>query len=366
MGRKKVLITLNNYRLHGIEYYSLLLAKHIDKNNYNITIAVPGRGQFCEILDNENINYIVFNRGSNKAYSIKGIINLYKYFRKNRFDIIHAQAGIVPCILGKLFRIKLIIEHKHGLDFTEEQIDEMRFHNKFYEKLKKYFVDYTITDCNHDKEILVNKFRYDFKKVIVIYNCIEKLKSDNNENKKINNKFTIGTIGRLTYQKGQEYFIEMANVLINEGFNYQFFIYGEGEKFYKYSELIKKYNIEDHVFLKGYTNNVYKALSEMDIFVLTSRYEGIPYVLLFAMNASVPIICTDVGGINEIIKHQENGILVEKENVDELVNQIKRLVNDKDLMISLKRNAKKNLEENYLIDKTTKSLERLYSSGSNI
>lgn len=355
---KKILLTVGNFELYGTEQYVLLLSKYINKDKYDITVAIPGFGPYCEILDKEKIKYIIFNDKSNKTHSFKGIINLYRYLRKNKFDIIHAHAGIAPCVLGKLLNIKMVIEHRHGIHYTEEQIKRMKFVKVLYERAKKFFVNYTITDCRNDKEILINKFNYKKHKIVIINNCIEKYKL---KYEKKSDKCIIGTMGRLTYQKGQEYFIEMANVLLKEGYNYSFYIYGLGENFNMYNELIKKYKIGGSVFLKGYGNDVYKALGEMDIFVLTSRFEGIPYVIFNAMNMALPIVCTDVGGVREVINHMENGIIVQKGNVNELVTQIKNLVANKNLMKTLGQNAKKDLEKNYLIDKTIKSIEELYS-----
>jgi glycosyltransferase involved in cell wall biosynthesis len=277
----------------------------------------------------------------------------------NKFDIIHAQAGIVPCIIGKFLRVKLIIEHKHGLDFTMDKILKMKFFKLYYERLKKYFVDYTFTGCKSDKNILINKFRYNSQKIIVIYNGIEPHSEipEITENKPL----ILGNIGRLTYQKAQEVFIDMAKEINFKGIQCKYYLYGIGENYELYKKLIENYNLSDKIFLRGYTDNVYEALNNIDIFVLTSRYEGIPYVILQAMDYAKPIISTNVGGINEIIEDGFNGLLVNNGDVSELTEKVINLIENKKLRTELSKNARYSLLENYTIEKTIQSLEEIYN-----
>jgi len=316
--KKKVLLTVNNNRLSGIEKFTFLLAEYLNKDKYSVRVGVPTYGPLCELFEKNEVEYFIFNNGRNESHSIKGICNLFNHIRKYKYDIVHAQAGIAPCMIAKFLGVKLILEHKHGLDFTDEQIKNMNIVKLYYERTKKYFTDYTLTGCAKDKLVLQNKFKYRENTVITVYNGLE---NTNEIFKKVNgNKFIIGTIGRLTFQKGQEYFIEMAKNLSDENKNFEFHIYGEGENYESYNKLIKNYGIEEKVFLKGYTNNVSEIMNTFDLFVLTSRYEGIPYVILEAMRNSVPVITTDVGGISEVIQNMYNGILVEKENVKNFLN----------------------------------------------
>lgn len=358
--RKKVLITLNNSKLSGIERFVLLLAEHIDKDKFDLVLALPTVGPFCELLKTKKIAYFVFDNKKNGNYTLSGIIFLLKHIFKTKYDIIHAQAGIVPCILGKVFGVGLIIEHKHGLDFTYEQIQSFSFLSTFYQKLKKFFCDYTITVCDNDKNVLINKFKYKADKVITVYNGIEPVA----RNPKPLNRITkIGTVGRLTYQKAQEYFIHMAEKIYSAGLECEFLIYGDGEDYNKLKTLIEERGLTNYVKLMGYTDDVNSVLKNLDIFVLTSRYEGIPYILLEAMNNSLPVISTDVGGIKEIIKNDYNGILVKQGDVNALVENVKVLIRNDNYRTELSNNAKSYFQEKFTVDKTVQKVESIYKSG---
>lgn len=363
---KKVLISVNNSRVSGIERFVLLLAKYTNKDNFDLLIAVPSYGQLCIYLEELGIKYYIFNKTNTKPYNLKGIFNIFKLFLKNRFDIVHAQAGIVPCILGKFFNVKLILEHKHGLDFTDEQIINMRYFKLIYEKTKKYFVDYTLTGCEKDRKTLINIFKYKSDKVITLYNSedVDFFKMKNLKTDLISPKtIVIGTIGRLTYQKGQEYFIDMAKLLIDDfkNVNFRFEIYGRGENYEMLKNLILKYNLGNKVFLLNYSENIAKVMNNFDIFVLSSRYEGIPYVLLEAMSAKLPIVSTDVGGISELIQNNINGILVEKENAKLLKEAVKKLILNEELRENLSSKAYRDFKEIWTIDKTIQNIENIYN-----
>ena len=356
---KRVLLTLNNNRLSGIEKFTVLLAKHLDKNRYNVEIGVPTYGPLCEMLEKDNIDYFIFNNKVNGKHTLSGIVSLFKKINKEKYDIIHAQAGIPPCLIGKILGTNLIIEHKHGLDFTTEQISSMNMVKLCYERLKKYFVNKTLTGCESDRKTLISKFNYKKENVTVIYNGIEG-EAEFIE-KRINKKFTVGTIGRLTFQKGQEYLIEAANILVNKGYDFEFHIYGEGEMKNEYLSLIRSFDLEKNVLLKGYTENITQTMNTFDLFVLPSRYEGIPYVILEAMKASVPVISTDVGGIKEVITDMSNGILVVKENPEELAKKILLLHDSKELRIQISDKARNDFIEKYTISKTIDAIESVYS-----
>lgn len=356
---KKVLLTVNNNKLSGIEKFTLLLAGNLDKNKYSVEVGVPVYGPFCKILEDNNIEYFIFDNKVIGDFTISGFKYMYKKLKKEKYDIIHAQAGIAPCVIGKLTECKLLIEHKHGLDFTSEQINNMDFLKRTYQKLKKYFVMLTLTGCEADKNILIRRFNYDDSKVKVIYNGIEKEIIE--FPKHLNEKFTIGTIGRLTFQKGQEYFVEMAKILQDRGLDFEYYIYGEGEELNNLNELILKYKLSENVFLKGYAYDIPLTINTFDLFVLPSRYEGIPYVILEAMKGAVPVITTDVGGISEVIRNNHNGILVKKENAEELANNVIELYNSPEKRKLLSVNARKDFLEKYTLEKTISDIESIYS-----
>lgn len=103
--------------------------------------------------------------------------------------------------------------------------------------------------------------------------------------------------------------------------NLQFIIIGDGPEKKKLQLLITNYQLQNIHFL-GYQENASQYLKAFDLFVLPSRKEGLPYTILEAIHAEIPIIATDVGGVSELIEHKKTGLLVKSDSSTGLSKQI--------------------------------------------
>ena len=103
----------------------------------------------------------------------------------------------------------------------------------------------------------------------------------------------------------------------------------------------------DRIVFRGFDQQPRLFLEEIDIFVLPSLHEGIPYALLEAMYCSKPVVCSNVGGIPEIIEHGKDGILVPPKDPAALSAALLRLINDPEYSAYLGRNARKKIEERF-------------------
>ena len=124
-------------------------------------------------------------------------------------------------------------------------------------------------------------------------------------------------------------------------------------------DIAKRYKIEKNIFWKE-TLKVEKILSKSDIGVLCSSEEGFPNVLLEYYASKLPVISTNVGGCNEIVKNKKNGILIKKNNYKELADAILFLYNNQKLSKNFGVNGFKEVKKNYNILKTIKMHEEIY------
>jgi glycosyltransferase involved in cell wall biosynthesis len=128
-------------------------------------------------------------------------------------------------------------------------------------------------------------------------------------------------VGRLTYQKGQNILLK-AFKIVSEKIESRLIILGEGPLFKQLKDLAKELGIENKVDFVGFQKNPFAFIANSDVFVLSSRWEGFPNVLIEAMACGVPVISTDCpSGTNEIIEDGVNGLLVPIE-VDKLAESL--------------------------------------------
>lgn len=367
LRKHKVLLVICNNRLHGTERYVVELAKNLSKELFDVYVATPETGEISEILLRYNIKELVFHNGRMNLFTLKGMVNLFRLIKENKFDVVHANAGIIPAILGKLLGVKVNIEIKHGVHYPDEVLQRLPIRKKIHEWIKQFFVDYFIAISENDKEKIVNYFSVKEEKVKVIYNGIDehrlllyrKTLDIADESSKI--FITIGNIGRITFEKGHDILIEAFYKLTGVRENVRLVIIGAGDNVEAVKELIKKRNLTNKVILEGYKDNIFEFLRSFDIFVLTSRYEGVPYVILEAMSIGVPIISTKVGGIDNVLEDGRTGLLVQKDDVNGIFEAMLKLVDDSALRYKLASNAMQEVK-NYSILRMVEETSALYLS----
>ena len=195
----------------------------------------------------------------------------------------------------------------HGWAFLENRSRWQVWLIKLASKITCLFYDKIICVSHNDyNEALKNKIA-PAKKLIVIHNGINP--KDYNFQERTGSAFVVGTIGESTKNKGHKYL-------------------KEAEKYFP--DL--KFNIISNI------PNAAKYLKNFDIFVLPSLKEGLPYVILEAGLAGLPVIASNVGGIPEIIENGKEGLLVHPANPEELAAAIKKLVENKTLRETLAKN----------------------------
>ncbi len=135
---------------------------------------------------------------------------------------------------------------------------------------------------------------------------------------------------------------------------------GEGEERENLEKIAQKLGISDSVIFEGYVEDARSHLSGIDIFVLPSRSENFPYVVLEAGLANLPVIASRVGGMPEIIETGLNGTLVEKENVEELFSTLVLLAEDSELRERLGNNLKTTVREKFSLEQMFETTFKLY------
>ena len=134
--------------------------------------------------------------------------------------------------------------------------------------------------------------------------------------------YIVGTVGRLTEQKGYSILLDSIKLVQKENHNVHFIIVGTGHLEDQLHNQTKELGIENNVHFLGARNDIEELLPTFDIFVNSSLWEGLPTVIMESMLARVPVLATAVGGNEELIEHNVTGFLVESNNVDALAQKI--------------------------------------------
>jgi glycosyltransferase involved in cell wall biosynthesis len=137
-----------------------------------------------------------------------------------------------------------------------------------------------------------------------------------------------------------------------------YLIFGEGEQRKKLEQNIKFLKSENEIFLLGFQQNAPELLKAFDTFILASKKEGLPYVILEAGLAELLVIASNVGGIPDIIKNKESGILLEKPDKLSVQKALREIDNPANNKISSNLNT--TIKQKLTIDKMIDSIIKLY------
>ena len=200
-----------------------------------------------------------------------------------------------------------------------------------------------------DENIVVKYNPVDSESVIVKSNEICEIKRPN--------KILIGTIGRLTYQKGYDRLLKVVKNLKNDGLDFELWILGEGQKRPELEQYILENNLDDTVKLIGFHKNPYKFIKMCDLFVCSSRAEGFSLAIAESIILGLPIISTDCAGPNELLDFGEYGMVVKNDDIS-LYEGLKMLISNKILLVKYKN---KSLERKEIFDISTaiKEIEKI-------
>ncbi|HSG26944.1 MAG TPA: glycosyltransferase family 4 protein, partial [Candidatus Krumholzibacterium sp.] len=172
-----------------------------------------------------------------------------------------------------------------------------------------------------------NSTLFDPDRIRVIYNGLDLAEWDGIADSRLYQgqpgQFVVGNAGRLTRQKGQESLIAIARDLKEKGLDFIVLIAGEGPLRTRLEEQASRAGVDDRVVFTGFVRNMKSFMDSLDLFVLTSRWEGFGYVLIEAMAASRPVIAFDNSSNPEIIADGVTGILAG--DVEEMASRILEL-----------------------------------------
>ena len=268
---------------------------------------------------------------------------LKKYFIDNEIEVafgIGITANIFLSLAGIGTQTKVVL-----CDHTNSITDNSELSQKVQRYVGTKLADKIITLTQEDRENYIKKHGVSDERICYIYNWKEAALSDVS----YNNKSTkIVTVGRFDSQKGYDYLVQVAKKVLSEKSDWTWEIYGSGnqDEVDKIKELIKENNLQDKLLIKGLEKNQDLIYGDKGIYVMTSRYEGLPLVLLEAQQYNLPIVSFSCPtGPNEIVEDGVNGYLVECYDTDKLSQKLLELMENEVLRQSFSEHAKDNMDK---------------------
>jgi|GEM_PF-6795995 len=352
---KVLMITMWGRKRSGITVHVENIIKNTGAEFTIATYKKPGQerktkigGKEVEIIGIPFIDFPVL-----RALSFVFFGFFYFFFNskiKENISIMHAHYGVPQGLLGalvkKITNLKLVVTF-HGSDAL---VLGRNFFLKHAVKFAARNADEIIAVSDYVKEALVS-LGVSGGRIKVIPNGVEKeFKEPAGEAKRV------VFIGALVEQKNVDVLLKAYKKVKEEISDAELFIAGEGTERIKLEKLAEKLGLKDVCFA-GYLDNVDEAFTKNSCLVLPSKEEGFGIVLLEAMIRGVPVIASRIKSIEEIVKHEYNGLLFNDESG--LAEQIKRVFKDAELRKILKKNGEEHAKK-FDWRSTAKHVEEIY------
>lgn len=244
------------------------------------------------------------------------------------------------------------------VDFCNFHWTKIYYENDKEEQDVYQRMDKIIFVSENVKNQFLKLFRSINSELFVIYNLIDQqeLQSGLDCISITKRKFTLCSIGRLTQVKGYQRLIESTKRLVEDGFDFDLWIVGEGEQRTELEELIRKYSLSDVVFLQGFHKNPMSFLKAADVFVSSSIVEGYPLAICEALCVGLPVVATTNAGSEELLDKGKYGLLIEQDE-ELLYRALKSVIENNGLRRELHYKA---LERAQLFDQS-ETMNQIYA-----
>jgi len=360
-----ILFFLNGLGRGGTEMRLLDFTRYFPKD-LKIFICVTGKDlALLKEFQEQSIDIKVIP--IKKSYlEFNKINDVYRYIQINNITIINVF-NIKELFVAELLKLlkdrKLKIIYNVVHPFVAYDIKQ-----KLVLRFLLKFVDIFICNSYETKRCIWDTYLSE-DKVKLIYNGIDTSYFNRNrfKNPKLrenlgidNSAIVIGTMANFRKEKNYPFLLKAFKILLRKYPNLILLCVGGGKYLDKTRSIARKYDLDRKVVFSGYQNNPAEYLYIMDIFVLTSLYEGFPNALLQAMSMELPVITSAVGGCKEIINNLNDGILFRSNDLDDFIRGISYLIEDKEFAAELAHNARIKIEEKFSLKSMTENYVEFY------
>lgn len=356
----KILYAITKSNFGGAGRYVLELASTAKRQSYDVAVMCGGKGLLVQEFANANIKVISIPQMKRNISMMEELYSLYFIFRtlkSEKPDIFHTNSskmGGLGAVAARFAGINKIIFTSHGWAFNELRPGWQKMLIKFFAWLTILISHKTICVSEKTRKDISN-WPFIKGKLLVIYNGISGFDLAQRQS----DLFVVGAVSELHRIKGLDILLKAWSRFAPKH-PARLILIGEGEERENLENLTTQLDIADSVKFMGFVDNARSRLSLFDVFIMPSRSEALPYALLEAGFASLPSIASRVGGIPEIIKSGDNGILIPSEDPETLLSSLILLYENPDLRKRLGENLKLTIQTKFSFDKMIEKTFALY------
>jgi glycosyltransferase involved in cell wall biosynthesis len=326
-------------------YLSLLLPAVA--NRFDVTVAAHGPGPLEDATRAAGVRFLPLKhvrRPIALVHDVLGLVELIRLFRRERPDIVHAnssKAGVLGRLAAFVAGVPIRVFTFNGWAFAAYD----GFAGRLYlwaDRAVRPLTTLVICVSHRERELGLRARACASERSAVVHNAVDlrpfRVAVTRGEPPQI------VSVGRFAYPKD---YVTLVQGMASVASDFRATLVGEGPDRPAVANEVRRLGLEASVALVGARNDVPQLLAGADVFVLSSRSEGLPMSVLEAMAAGLPVVATDVGGVSELVLEGETGLLVPRGDTTALAQALERLLRDADLRRRMGATARARVEREF-------------------
>ncbi len=360
--------------MSGVQKAMMDILERLDRNRYHITILCNAEGELTAAAARLNIDCLILpelKREINPLFDLFAFIKLIRLIKQNRFLLVHthsSKSGFIGRLAARAAGAKCVVHTVQGFAFHEYSSRLATFIIGLMERIAGRVTDRIIFVNQFDRTVALKMKLAPAEKMVTIPNGIDLAQFNPDGTEPIpadlvgieKSNGIVGMVARLWEQKAPQDFIRSIPVVVKAIPNAKFLVIGDGHLKERLVKLSQELNIRDHVLFLGWRQDVKALLKILDVFVLTSLWEGLSVSILEAMASGKPVVATHIKGNNELVIDGETGFLVPAKNPQQVGERVLTLLMNRTLAQKMGLKGYQRVRENFSIENTVAKINQVY------
>ncbi|PKK91063.1 MAG: hypothetical protein CVV64_04655 [Candidatus Wallbacteria bacterium HGW-Wallbacteria-1] len=377
-GSIRVIHVITEIVMGGATDNTLLTVEGLDPEVYSVSLVSSRGGEMYERVTGGGYPVRLLKclrRAIDPVADLCCVFRLFQIFRSSRCQIVHthsSKAGFLGRLAAVLAGVPIVVHTVHGWPFNDFMNPIVR---RIFIAAEKWAAGLChrlvmVSELNASEAIDLGIARRSDMKVI--YSGIDFTKfrksTGSSQGREIlfrdfgipGDAPLVGMVGRLFRQKGPDIFVRTAAMVLKSHPHARFVFIGDGPLLSETAELIKSMGLEDRVILTGWRRDAHILLPALDVFLLTSRWEGLGRAITEAAFMGIPIVGARVNGVPEVVRDGVTGFLFEAEDEKTAARHVCTLLDDPELRRRLGADSREWIEKTFDCGVMVDSIDSLY------
>lgn len=335
----------------GAQIHVRDLSNHLVMHGYDVSIISGPNMCIHELVNVKYFKCLSLKRELHLFNDVRAFFEVRQILKLEKPDLVathSSKGGIIGRLAAWSLRIPTVFT-AHGWAFTEGVSYKKR---KLYAAIEKsigLITKQIIAVSEYDRQLAISSKVVPAIKIKTIRNGVIPFKGKKMLHSKDKSRIDIVMVARFDVPKRQQDLIQTCEKMGNLPWHLSFV--GDGKQLEEAQHYVRTHHLQDRIFFHGALDSIEMLLSHSDIVVLLSDYEGFPLSILEAMQAGLPIVASDVGGVKEAVTDTYNGFLIPKRNHPILLDRLTQLLTNTSLRKTMGLRSRLIFNENFTFEK---------------